>query len=84
MRILIYELSNDIMQREIQQEFTEMKINRNKKSLFSKHFLNMDISAAIAFSPSKFEMCIHEIHMEGSVSQNVDNGPRFYLRKCRN
>ena len=84
MRMLIYELSNDIMQREIQQEFTEMKVSKNKKSFFSKHFLNMDISAAIALSCSKFEMCIHEIYMEGSVSQNFDIGPSFYLRKCRN
>ena len=44
----------------------------------------MDISAAIAFSSSKFEMCIHEIHMEGRVSQDFDIGLSFYLRKCRN
>ena len=84
MRMLIYELSNDIMQREIQQEFTEMNVSKNKKLFFSKHFLNMDISAAIALSCSKFEMCIHEIDVEGSVSQNFDIGPSFYLRKCRN
>ena len=69
--MLIYELSNDIMQREIQQEFTEMKVSKNNFCFF-KHFLNMDISAAVALSCSKFEMCIHEIHMEGSVSQNFD------------
>ena len=84
MRMLIYELSNDITQREIQQEFTEMKVSKNKKSFFFKHFLNKDISGAIAFSSLKFEMCIHEIHVEGSVSQNVDIGLSFYLRKCRN
>ena len=84
MRMLIYELSNDVMQREIKQEFTEMKVSKNKKSFFSEHFLNKDISAIIAFSSSKFEMCIDEIHMEGSVSQNFDIGPSFYLRKCRN
>ena len=66
--MLIYELSNGIMQREIQQEITEMKVSKNKKSFFSKHFLNKDISAVIVFSSSKFEMCIDEIHMEGSVS----------------
>ena len=44
----------------------------------------MDISAAIALSFSKSDMCIYEIHMEGSVSQNFDIGPSFYLRKCRN
>ena len=42
----------------------------------------MDISAAIAFRSSKFEMCIHEIRLEGSVSQNFEIGPSFYLRKC--
>ena len=61
-----------------------MKVSKNKKSFFSKHFLNKDISAVIACSSSKFEMCIDEIHMEGSVSQNFDIGPSFYLRKCRN
>ena len=80
MRMLIYELFSNIMQREIQQELTEIKVNKNKKSFFSKHFLNMDISVAIVFSSSKFEMWIHEIHMEGSVSQNFDIGPSFYLR----
>ena len=84
MRMLIYELSNDIMQRKIQQEFTKMKVSKNKKSFYSKHFLNMDISAAIAFSSSKFEMCIHEIYMEESMSQSYEIGPSFYLRKCRN
>ena len=63
MRMLIYELFNDIMQRQIQQEFTKMKVSKNKKLFYSKHFLNMDISAAIAFSSSKFEMCIHEIQI---------------------
>ena len=84
MRMLIYELSNDIMQRKIRQEFTKMKVSKNKKSFFSKHFFNMDTSAAIAFSSSKYEMCIHKIHMEGSVSQHFEIGPSFYLRKCRN
>ena len=74
------------MQREIQQEFTKMKVSKNKKMFFSKHFLNMDISAAIALSSSKFEMCIYEICMQGSMSQSFDHeiGPSFYLRKCRN
>ena len=54
MRILIYELFSDIMPREIQQELTEIKVNKNKKSFFSKHFLNMDILVAIVFSSSKF------------------------------
>ena len=72
--ILMYELFSGIMQREIQQELTEIKVNKNK------HFLNMDILVAIVFSSSKFEMCIYEIHMKGSLSQNVDIGPSFYLR----
>ena len=82
-RMLIYELFSDIMQREIQQELTEIKFNKNKKTFFTKYFLNMNISVAIVFSSSKYEMWIHEIHMEGSVSR-FDIGPSFYLRKCIN
>ena len=62
------------MQREIQQEITEMKVSKNKNYLFCKQFLNENISAAFAFSSSKFEMCIHEINMEESMSQNSDIG----------
>ena len=38
MRMLIYELSNDIMQREIQQEFTEIKVSKNENSFFPNIF----------------------------------------------
>ena len=78
MRMLIYELSNDIVQRKIQQEFTKMKVSKNKKSFF------FQTSAAIAFSSSKFEMCMHEIYMEGSMSESFEIGPSFFFRKCRN
>ena len=44
----------------------------------------MDISVAIPFKHSKFETSIHEIKMEGSVSQNFDLGFSFSFMKCRN
>ena len=31
----------------------------------------------------KFEMCILEIHIEGSMSQNLDLGPSLYFIKCK-
>ena len=54
MRMSIYELFNDILQMEMQQEFNKMKVIKNK-TIFSKYFLNMDISAAIAFSYSNLK-----------------------------
>ena len=44
---------------------------------FCEHFLNKDISFPITQNPPKILTCIHEIWMEGSVSQNFDIGPRF-------
>ena len=46
--------------------------------------MNMDISVSIAHIPFKFETCILEIKIEGSVSQHFELGPSFYLMKCRN
>ena len=43
----------------------------------------MDSSVDIAHIHMKFNMCILEIQMEGSVSQNFDLGHSFYFIKCR-
>ena len=77
-RMLVYELSNDIMQKEMQREITEMKVSKSKSLIFSKHFFNMDISAAVALNFSKFGICGPKTHMEGSVSQIFNLGPSFY------
>ena len=44
----------------------------------------MDISFPISYKSFKFSTCIHEIWMQGRVSQNVDLGPSFDFMKCRN
>ena len=59
MKMIIYELCNDIKQKEMHSEFTEIKVSKNL--IFCKHVLNMTISAAITHNSSKFETWIHEI-----------------------
>ena len=81
MEIIIYKLYIDIKHKEMHWEFTEIKVNKNKKILLT--FFEHEISAAITNISSKFETWIHTIHMEGRVSQNCDIGLSFYLRKCR-
>ena len=46
-------------------------------------FLNMDISLIIALICLKLCMCISEICMEGSASQNFDLGLSFCFMLCR-
>ena len=72
MELIICELCNDIKQKDMHWEFIEIKVSKNENLIFCKHFLNMDISAAIAYNSTKFVTCIHKIQMEGSMSQNVD------------
>ena len=43
----------------------------------------MDSSVDISHIHMKFDMCILEIQMKGSVSQNFDLGPSFNFMKCR-
>ena len=50
---------------------------------FSQIFLNMDISLNTEDPDMKFELCIHQIYMQGSMSQNFDLGPSFCLIKSR-
>ena len=52
-------------------------LGQNKIEIFHLYFLNKDFSVTIADSPFKFETCILEIQMEGSVSQNFDIDPSF-------
>ena len=47
------------------------------------HFFNMDISLNIAPMSLKICMCIAEIYMEGSVSQNFNLGLSFCFMQCR-
>ena len=46
-------------------------------------FLNKDILLDISFTVFKIDMLILDTMMEGTVSQILDLGPRFYYMKCR-
>ena len=61
-----------------------MSFKKNENLIFWEYCLNMKNSVAIIHRPSKFGMCLHEIKMEGRVSQNSDLGPSFCFMKCRN
>ena len=80
MKMIIYKLCNDIKQKDMHWEFTEIKVRKNEKLIFCKHFLNMDISATIRHNSTKFVTWIHKIRIEGRVSQIFDKGHTFYLR----
>ena len=47
------------------------------------YFLNKDISVTIYNTSLEFKICIHEIIMEGSMSQIFDLGLSFYSIKSR-
>ena len=51
--------------------------HKSENPYFSYIFLNMDTSLIKALTCSKTCMCILEICMEGSVSQNFDLGLSF-------
>ena len=51
MKMIIFELFINIKQKEMHWEFNAI----NENVFFCKHFLNMDISAAIKHNSSKFE-----------------------------
>ena len=65
-------------------EFTEIMVGKNIYLIIYQHLFNMDISLPITYKSFKFSTCIHEIWMQGSVSQNFDIGPSFDFMKCRN
>ena len=54
-----------------------------EKMHFQKYFLNMDISLNTKDPDLKFEMCIHQLYTQGSVSQNIYLGPSFYFIESR-
>ena len=54
-----------------------------KTHIFHVYFLNMDISLIIAPISLRIWMCIAEIYMEGSVSQNFDLELSFCFMQCR-
>ena len=54
-----------------------------KTHIFHVYFFNMDISLIIALTSLKMCMCIAEICMKGSVSQNFDLGLSFCFMQCR-
>ena len=82
--LLMCELSDAIKQIKMHGEFTETMVGKNENLIFHQHFLNMDISLPITYKSFKFSTCIHEIWMQGKVSQNFDLGPSFDFMKCRN
>ena len=83
MRMLIYELSNDIMQREIKQEFTEMKVSKNKKSFFPNILLTK-ISQLLLHLALQNLRCALMRSIWREACLKILIGPSFYLRKCRN
>ena len=82
--MLICELSDGIKQIKMHREFTEIMFGKNENLIFYQHFLNMDISLPVSYKSFKFLTCIHEIWMQGKVSQNFDLGPSFDFMRCRN
>ena len=82
--MLICELSDGIKQIQMHGELTEIMVGKNENLIFYQLFLNMDISLPITYKSFKFSTCIHEIWMQGSMSQNFDLGPSFDFMKCRN
>ena len=56
---------------------------KSENPYFSCIFFNMDISLIISPISLKICMCIAEIYMEGSVSQNFDLGLSFCFMQCR-
>ena len=72
-RFQLYRESNHITRKRV----GKIMVGKNE-------YLNMDISLLITYKSFKFSTCIHEIWMQGSVSQNFDLGPSFDFTKCRN
>ena len=82
--MLVNELSGHINHIKMHFEVTEIMVRKSENVIFHQHFLNIDISLPISYKPFKFSTCIHEIWVQGRVSQNFDLGPSFDFMKCRN
>ena len=54
------------------------------KLFLHQHFLNIDISLPISYKPFKFSTCIHDIQVQGCMSQILFLGPSFDFMKSRN
>ena len=57
--------------------------HQSEKSIFRKYFFNIDISLSTKEPDLKFEICIHQIYMQGSVSQIFHLGPSFFFMDSR-
>ena len=57
----------------------EIYAEKRKILIFHKHFWNMDISLIIRLTCLKIAMHVFRIHLERSVSQNLDLGLSFNL-----
>ena len=64
-------------------EFTEKMVRKNINFSFHQFFEHGDLPH-LSIQFFKLLTSIHEISMEGSMSQNVDLGPSFDFMKCRN
>ena len=82
--MLVNKLSGHINHIKMHFEITEIMVRKRENVILYQHFLNIDISLPIPYKPFKFSTCIHEIWVQGSVSQNFDLGPSFDFMKCRN
>ena len=51
--------------------------------IFSRYFLNRDISLNMSYLFMKFYILMLDIVMEGTLSQNFDLGLRFYFIESR-
>ena len=54
-----------------------------ENDLFKFYFLNVDISLNMLDPNLKHYMCIKNIVVEGTVSQNFDMSPDWFSRKSR-
>ena len=59
-------------------------MEKNEIPFFHEYILNIDISFPMRYKLFKFSTYIHEIWMQGTLSQNLYLGPTFDFIKCRN
>ena len=64
--------------------FSEIIVGENEILTFHEDFLNKDISVHIGHKSVKFLTYIHDIWIEGSVSQNFDLRISLNFIKCEN
>ena len=79
MKMLLYNMNYII----VNQELFQLGGREIKNQLFNMYFLIEDISLNNTFRSIQFLTHIHNIHMEGTVSQIFDLGISFCFIKCR-